>query len=76
LKTIHTHLPLDKQECIRTIYERMTPSQHNKAARLIANLLDEEIEWIQQAFPKDHQTIRLLKLMTETYKGESSLKRL
>ncbi len=47
--------------------------QYKKAAERgnpTANLLDEEIEWIQQGFSEDHQTIRLLTLMIETYKGE------
>lgn len=47
LKTIHKHLPIDKQNKILDIYEKLTPSLHGVAVKKIASLLKEEFSWIQ-----------------------------
>lgn len=73
LKTIHTHLPLDKQNCIQEIYEYITPSNHEIAVKKISSLLELEIGWIIQHFEKDNQTIPFLKLMIETFSDQSKL---
>lgn len=44
-KALESSLPNDVMEKVRSIYERMTPSGHGKAARLICLLLKELEEW-------------------------------
>lgn len=73
LKTIHTHLPLDKQNWIQEIYEYITPSSHKIAVKKISSLLELEFSWIKQQFEQDNQTIPFLKLMIESFSAHSKL---
>jgi predicted nucleotidyltransferase len=67
LKTIHRDLPQDKQDKVVEIYEMMTPTHHRKAACYIANLLNNELQWIQEVLDdEDAQTGSFMKLMVKT----------
>ncbi len=67
LKTIHRDLPQGKQDKIVEIYEMMTPTHHKKAACYIANLLKNELQWIEEELDdEDVQTGSFMKMMVET----------
>jgi predicted nucleotidyltransferase len=55
LKTIHRDLPKGKQDKIVGIYEKMTPSQHMKAAFGIASILKDELQWILEELSEEDQ---------------------
>ncbi|MCA0983249.1 nucleotidyltransferase domain-containing protein [Halobacillus yeomjeoni] len=63
LKAVTNHLPLDKVESIKDIYESVNPSSHEKAVMKIAALLNGEMEWIISHNAVDHQTQSFLKRM-------------
>ncbi|MEL3971942.1 nucleotidyltransferase domain-containing protein [Rossellomorea oryzaecorticis] len=67
LKTIHRDLPQEQQNEIVEIYEMMTPTHHKMAASYIANLLNNELQWIQKELDDEGlQTCSFMKLMVET----------
>ena len=73
LKAIEAHLPQEKRRTMLEIYECVTPSSHEKAVKNITSLLKEEVNWIQEFFEENDQTLVLLKLMIETLSTEAEL---
>ncbi|SEA25229.1 Streptomycin adenylyltransferase [Thalassobacillus cyri] len=79
LKAVHKFLPHKKRSSYEGIYEKVTPSSHQKAVQEITQLLNNEFEWIQSQLKSDAQTLPFLKLMIGTFmekayaKGESEV---
>ncbi|MBB4822947.1 putative nucleotidyltransferase [Sporosarcina luteola] len=67
LKTVSQSLPEDKTRDVLLIHEKITPSHHEEAARLISVLLEREYEWIHTQLQEETQTVDFLRRMIDLH---------